>query len=124
MTKPIDRVLEGIVRGSVPLPERDAEQVRFGFVTNPDAASLINRACAARNVSVNALLTRAAVAMSCSILGEDYYTFAYDAQMPPPRAYFPAERLQSNGSVKVQRSTIPEDQPGTAGGPWRITGLD
>lgn len=94
---------------------------RMGWLNTPEEAELVDRACAIRDISRNAFLRRAAVAMAAYITGEDYYEAMADA--PAVRTYYRHERIGLGGTIFNQHRVIDGSEGGMGQGEWRIKQL-
>lgn len=117
----IDNLLSGIARAKAPNEAQRTNQRRMGWLNSPAEADLIDRAAELRDISRNAYLRRAVVAMAAFDLGLDYYDVMEDA--PPARTFARYERLGVGGTVFFQHRVIPGSKGGREAGSWRITGL-
>ena len=117
----IDIMLNSVRASKAPDEHRRKNDTRMGWLNTPEEAALIDRACATRDISRNAFLRRAAVAMAASILGEDYYEVMADA--PAVRTYHRHERTGLGGTVFNQHRVIPDSEGGKGQGEWRIKEL-
>lgn len=121
MVEPIDILIDGIRRAKAPNEAQRTPSVRMGWLNTRAEADLIDRACEVRDLSRNAFLRRAAVAMAAHILGLDYYDVMEDA--PPARTFHRYDREGRGGTVFTQHRVIPGSEGGREAGPWKITGL-
>jgi hypothetical protein len=117
----LDRLIQGSRAFHAPNENERKNDTRMGWLNTPEEAALIDRAAEARDISRNAFLRRAAVAMAAHILGLDYYDVMEGA--PVVRTFHKYDREGLGGTVFTQHRNIPGSEGGKGCGPWKITGL-